>query len=57
MAQGLIDSGVRVRTLTRRPAGGNSLGGRVEEAPMEFSDPDGAAPLAIEARSRSTVVP
>ena len=44
------------RTLTRRPAGGNSLGDRVEEAPMDFSDPDVAAPLAIEARSRSTVV-
>jgi len=41
VARQLIDQGVRVRTLTRRPAGGNPLGGRVEEAPMDFSDPVG----------------
>ena len=30
-----------MRTLTRRPAGRSPLGGQVEEAPADFSDPDG----------------
>ena len=37
----LVDQGVRVRTLSRRPAGGNPLGTLVETAPLDFSDPDG----------------
>ena len=41
VARRLIDQGVRVRTLTRRPAGRNALGGLVEEARLDFSDPDG----------------
>ena len=41
VARRLIDQGVRVRTLTRRRAGGKPLGGMVAEAPMDFSDPDG----------------
>ena len=41
VARRLIDKGDRVRTLTRRRAGGNPLGGMVAEAPMDFSDPDG----------------
>ena len=41
VARRLIDQGVRVRTLTRRPAGLNSLGGLVEAVPLDFSDPDG----------------
>ena len=41
VARRLIDQGVRVRTLTRRPAGRNPLGGLVETVPLDFSDPDG----------------
>ena len=38
VARRLIDRGVHVKTLTRRPAGSHSLGGRVEEGPFDFSD-------------------
>ena len=41
VARRLIDQGVPVRTLSRRPAGRNSLGDLVEVAPLDFSDPDG----------------
>ena len=41
VARRLLDQGVRVRTLTRRPARLNSLGGLVETVPLDFSDPDG----------------
>ena len=41
VARRLLDQGVGVRTLSRRPAGRNPLGGLVETAPMDFSDPDG----------------
>ena len=41
VARHLIDQGVRVKTLTRRPARLNSLGGLVEAVPLDFSDPDG----------------
>ena len=41
IARRLIGEGVRVRTLTRRPAGEHPLGGLVGEAPLDFSDPDG----------------
>ena len=37
----LLDQGVRVRTLTRSPDAGDPFGGRVEVAPLDFSDPDG----------------
>ena len=37
----LLDQGVRVRTLTRSPDAENPFGGRVEVAPLDFSDPDG----------------
>ena len=37
----LVDQGVRVRTLTRNPNAENPFGGRVEVAPLDFSDPDG----------------
>ena len=37
----LVDQGVRVRTLTRNPDAENPFGGRVEVAPLDFSDPDG----------------
>ena len=37
----LLDQGVRVRTLTRSPDGEDPFGGRVEVAPLYFSDPDG----------------
>ena len=37
----LLDQGVRVRTLTRSPAAEDPFGGRVEVAPLDFSDPDG----------------
>ncbi len=37
----LIDEGVRVRTLSRRPAGQNPLGQLLETVPLDFSDPDG----------------
>ena len=41
VARRLIDRGVRVRTLSRRLAGRNPLGGLVETVPLDFSDPDG----------------
>ena len=41
VTQCLIDQGVRVRTLTRSPAVEDPFGGRVEVAPLDFSDPDG----------------
>ena len=41
VARRLLAQGVVVKTLTRRPAGSNPLGGLVEEAPLDFSDPDG----------------
>ena len=41
VARRLIDQGVRVRTLTRRPEQPNPFGELVEAAPMDFSDPDG----------------
>ncbi len=41
VARRLLDEGVGVRTLSRRPAGRNPLGGLVEVAPLDFSDPDG----------------
>ncbi len=37
----LLDQGVRVRTLTRNPDAENPFGGRVEVAPLDFSDSDG----------------
>ena len=36
----LLDQGVRVRTLTRSRDAEDPLGGRVEVAPLDFSDPD-----------------
>ena len=41
VARRLLDQGVRVRTLSRRPPGRNPLGSLVEMAPLDFSDPDG----------------
>ena len=41
VARRLLGQGVPVRTLSRRPAGGHPLGGLVETAPLDFSDPDG----------------
>ena len=41
VARRLLDQGVGVRTLSRRPAGRNPLGGLLETAPLDFSDPDG----------------
>ncbi|MDE2861756.1 MAG: NAD(P)H-binding protein [Chloroflexota bacterium] len=41
IARRLIDRGVRVRTLSRRPAGRSPLGALVETVPLDFSDPDG----------------
>ena len=41
IARRLLDQGVRVRTLARSPDRGDSFGGRVEVAPLDFSDPDG----------------
>ena len=41
VARRLIDRGVRVRTLSRRPAGQNPLGTLVETVLLDFSDPDG----------------
>ena len=38
VARRLVDEGVRVRTLSRRPAGRNPLGALVETAPLDFSD-------------------
>ena len=37
----LLDQGVRVRTLTRSPDAEDPFGGRVEAAPLDFSDPHG----------------
>ena len=37
----LLDQGVRVGTLTRSPDAEDPFGGRVEVAPLDFSDPDG----------------
>ena len=37
----LLDLGVRVRTLTRSPNAEDPFGGRVEVAPLDFSDADG----------------
>ena len=37
----LLDQGVRVRTLTRRPDAEDPFGGQVEVSPLDFSDPDG----------------
>ena len=37
----LLDRGVRVRTLTRSPDVEDPFGGRVEVAPLDFSDRDG----------------
>ena len=37
----LLDLGVRVRTLARSPDAEDPFGGRVEVAPLDFSDPDG----------------
>ena len=41
VARRLIDRGVAVRTLTRRPGGRHTLAGKVDEVPLDFSDPDG----------------
>ena len=41
----LLDQGVRVRTLARSPDRGDSFGGLVEAAPLDFSDPDGLCRL------------
>ena len=41
VARRLIDKGVRVRTLSRRPPGLNSLGSVVETVPLDLSDPEG----------------
>ena len=41
MTRRLLDQGVRVRTLTRSPDAEDPFGGRVEVAPLDFSDPDG----------------
>ena len=41
VARRLVGEGVRVRTLSRRPAGQNPLGELVETVPLDFADPDG----------------
>ena len=41
VARRLLDQGVHVRTLTRSPDAENPFGGRVEVAPLDFSDADG----------------
>lgn len=41
VARRLVDAGVRVRTLSRRPAGRNPLGALLETAPLDFSNPGG----------------
>ena len=41
VARRLVDRGVRVRTLSRRPPGRNPLGEQVETVPLDFSDTDG----------------
>ena len=40
VARRLLDRGVRVRTLTRSPNAEDPFGGRVESAPLDFSDLD-----------------
>ena len=40
VARRLLDQGVRVLTLARSPVRGDSFGGLVEAAPLDFSDPD-----------------
>ena len=39
--QGLVDQGVRMKTLSRRLADRNPLGGLVETISPDFPDPDG----------------
>ena len=39
-ARRLLDEGVNVRTLTRNPGRDDPLGGQVQAAPLDFSDPD-----------------
>ena len=41
VARRLVDAGILVRTLSRRPAGQSPLGALVETAPLDFSDPGG----------------
>ena len=41
VARRLLDEGVGVRTLTRKSGRADPFGGRVLEAPLDFSDPDG----------------
>ena len=41
VSQRLLDDGVRVKTLTGHPDRRDPFGGRVEAAPLDFSDPDG----------------
>ena len=41
VARRLLDQGVRVRTLTRSQDAEDPFSGRVEVAPLDFSDPDG----------------
>jgi len=41
VARRLLDRGVRVRNLSRRPAGQNPLGREVETVPLDFSDAAG----------------
>ena len=41
IARRLLDEGVRVRTLTRDPGLQHPLSGRVQAAPMDFSNPEG----------------
>lgn len=41
VARKLIGEGIRVRTLSRRPAGRNPLGDLLETVPLDFSDPGG----------------
>ena len=41
VARRLLDQGVHVRTLTRSPDAEDPFGGRLEVAPLDFSDPDG----------------
>ena len=41
IARRLLDAGVRVKTLTGHPDREDPFGGRVEVAPLDFSDGDG----------------
>ncbi len=41
IARRLLDKGVSVKSLSRRPDRSNAFGGMVEAAPLDFSDPDG----------------